>query len=82
MSPTDLAGLSDDLLFASVLLYALAMLGFAGEQASRRSVRVVSRTMRCTTRLRGRCGRRAARCDCGRMVRTPSSPSKAPPNPM
>ena len=40
MSSTALAGLSDDLLFASVLLYALAMLAFAGEQASRRSRRV------------------------------------------
>ena len=42
MSPTDLAGLSDDLLFASVLLYALAMLAFAGEQASRRSLRLAA----------------------------------------
>ena len=40
MSSTALAGLSDDLLFASVLMYALAMLGFAGEQASRRSRRL------------------------------------------
>ena len=40
MSSTALAGLSDDLLFVSVLLYGLAMLGFAGEQASRRSLRV------------------------------------------
>jgi cytochrome c-type biogenesis protein CcsB len=32
-----MAGLSDDLLLYAVLLYALAMLGFAGEQASRRS---------------------------------------------
>ena len=42
MSPTALAGLSDDLLFAAVLLYALSMLGFAGEQASRRSRRVAA----------------------------------------
>ena len=40
MSDAFLAGLSDDLLFATVLLYALAMLGFAGEQASQRSHRV------------------------------------------
>jgi cytochrome c-type biogenesis protein CcsB len=42
MSPTALAGLSDDLLFVSVLLYTLAMLGFAGEQASRHSRRVAA----------------------------------------
>ena len=42
MSDAFLAGLSDDLLFATVLLYALAMLAFAGEQASRRSVRLVA----------------------------------------
>ena len=42
MSTTALAGLSDDLLFASVLLYALAMLAFAGEQASRRSRRLAA----------------------------------------
>ena len=40
MSDTALAGLSDNLLFASVLLYGLAMLAFAGEQASKRSLRV------------------------------------------
>jgi cytochrome c-type biogenesis protein CcsB len=40
VSDTSLAGLSDDLLFATVLLYALAMLAFAGEQASRRSFRL------------------------------------------
>jgi cytochrome c-type biogenesis protein CcsB len=42
VSPTALAGLSDDLLFATVLLYALAMLAFAGEQASRRSRRLAA----------------------------------------
>jgi cytochrome c-type biogenesis protein CcsB len=42
VSDTALAGLSDDLLFATVLLYALAMLAFAGEQASRRSIRLVA----------------------------------------
>lgn len=41
MSDVSLAGLSDDLLFATVLLYAAAMLAFAGEQASRRSRRLV-----------------------------------------
>ncbi len=40
MSDLALAGLSDSLLFGAVLLYTLAMLGFAGEQASRRSHRV------------------------------------------
>ena len=40
MSDAFLAGLSDNLLFATVLLYTLAMLGFAGEQASQRSHRV------------------------------------------
>ncbi len=32
-----MAGLSDSLLFASIVVYALAMLGFAGSNASRRS---------------------------------------------
>jgi cytochrome c-type biogenesis protein CcsB len=40
VSSSALAGLSDDLLFAAVLLYGLAMLAFAGEQASKRSRRV------------------------------------------
>ncbi len=43
MSNAALAGLSDSLLFAAVLLYALAMLGFAGEQAARASARTASR---------------------------------------
>ncbi len=42
MSTTALAGLSDDLLFVAVLLYGLAMLAFAGEQASRRSLRLAA----------------------------------------
>ena len=42
MSDTALAGLSDNLLFASVLLYGLAMLAFAGEQASKRSHRLAA----------------------------------------
>jgi cytochrome c-type biogenesis protein CcsB len=40
---SDLAQLSDTLLFVAVLLYALAMLGFAGEQAARASVRTTTR---------------------------------------
>ena len=40
MSNEALAGLSDDLLFVTVLLYALSMLAFAGEQAARRSKQV------------------------------------------
>ena len=40
MSNAALAGLSDDLLFVTVLLYALSMLAFAGEQAARRSRQV------------------------------------------
>ena len=40
MSNEALAGLSDDLLFVTVLLYALSMLAFAGEQAARRSRQV------------------------------------------
>ncbi|MCW2613279.1 MAG: hypothetical protein JWN08_273, partial [Frankiales bacterium] len=42
MSNTALAGLSDDLLFLTVLLYALSMLAFAGEQAARRSRQVAT----------------------------------------
>jgi cytochrome c-type biogenesis protein CcsB len=42
VSTTALAGLSDNLLFAAVLLYGVAMLAFAGEQASRRSVRLLA----------------------------------------
>jgi hypothetical protein len=41
MTDEALAGLSDSLLFVTVLLYALAMLGFAGEQAARASARTV-----------------------------------------
>ena len=37
-----MAQLSDGLLFAAVLVYALAMLGFAGEQASKRARRTVT----------------------------------------
>jgi cytochrome c-type biogenesis protein CcsB len=48
VSDTALAGLSDDLLFASVLLYGLAMLAFAGEQASRRSRRLSAAVSRRT----------------------------------
>ena len=50
MSNTALAGLSDDLLFASVLLYGLAMLAFAGEQASKRSLRLAAAHMSVVTR--------------------------------
>jgi len=39
-----LAQLSDRLFLATVLLYALAMLAFAGEQAARRSSRVAEAT--------------------------------------
>jgi cytochrome c-type biogenesis protein CcsB len=42
VSSTALAGLSDNLLLATVLLYGMAMLAFAGEQASRRSHRVAA----------------------------------------
>ncbi len=49
MSDAFLAGLSDDLLFATVLLYALAMLGFAGEQASRRSHRISQSSLAAVT---------------------------------
>ncbi|MCW2714168.1 MAG: cytochrome c-type biosis protein CcsB [Frankiales bacterium] len=49
MSDAFLAGLSDDLLFATVLLYALAMLGFAGEQASRRSHRISETSLAAAT---------------------------------
>jgi len=38
----DLAQLSDGLLFGAVIVYALAMLGFAGEQASQRARRAVT----------------------------------------
>ena len=37
-----MADLSDSLLFAAVVVYALAMLGFAGDSASRRAKRVLS----------------------------------------
>ena len=37
MTDEALAGLSDDLFFITVLLYALSMLAFAGEQAARRT---------------------------------------------
>ena len=41
MPDQHLAQLSDGLLFCAVIVYALAMLGFAGEQASRRARRSV-----------------------------------------
>jgi cytochrome c-type biogenesis protein CcsB len=49
---TDLATLSDNTLFAAVLLYALAMLGFAGEQAARASARTDSRRERAAAARR------------------------------
>ncbi len=42
MPDQGLGQLSDGLLFAAVIVYALAMLGFAGEQASRKARRVVT----------------------------------------
>ena len=42
MADQDLAQLSDGLLFGAVIVYALAMLGFAGEQASQRARRAVT----------------------------------------
>ena len=42
MSDQSLAQLSDGLLFGAVIVYALAMLGFAGEQASQRARRAVT----------------------------------------
>ncbi len=42
MADETLAQLSDGLLFGVVVVYALAMLGFAGEQASRRARRAVT----------------------------------------
>ena len=44
MTAAALAQLSDQLFLAAVLLYALAMLAFAGEQAARRSSRVSEAT--------------------------------------
>ena len=41
----DLGQLSDTLLFAAVVLYALAMLGFAGDQATSRARRVSAETV-------------------------------------
>ena len=40
-----MAELSDGLLFAAVVVYAVAMLGFAGEQATRRAVRAQQRVL-------------------------------------
>lgn len=54
MSDPALAALSDDLLFASVLLYGLAMLAFAGEQASKRSVRLAAAATRSAAAERTR----------------------------
>ncbi|MCW2679184.1 MAG: hypothetical protein JWM62_585, partial [Frankiales bacterium] len=54
MSDTALAGLSDDLLFAAVLLYGLAMLAFAGEQASKRSLRLAAAVTRSAAAERTR----------------------------
>ena len=42
MLDQDLGRLGDGLLFAAVIVYALAMLGFAGEQASRKARRAVT----------------------------------------
>ena len=44
MTDAALAQLSDRLFVATVLLYALSMLAFAGEQAARRSRRVAEAT--------------------------------------
>jgi hypothetical protein len=57
------AHLSDSLLFAAVVVYALAMLGFAGDQATRRARRVLAEpALRATpSRVLAGAGRRAGR---------------------
>jgi hypothetical protein len=74
VSDTALAGLSDDLLFATVLLYALAMLAFAGEQASRRSIRLVAEQAATSER-------RTAAAERTRVMAGAGGPSVAAPAP-
>ncbi len=73
MSDTFLAGLSDDLLFASVLLYGLAMLAFAGEQASKRSLRLAAAATRSAAAER-------TRAMAGGVTLTRTAPAEAPVN--
>ena len=73
-----LAGLSDDLLFAAVLLYALAMLGFAGEQASRRSHRHAA-TAEATAVARSAAAERTRQMAGGSTLVAPPAPPVVPP---
>jgi hypothetical protein len=81
VSDTALAGLSDDLLFVTVVLYALAMLAFAGEQASRRSIRLAAEQASTSARRSAAAERTrvmaGAGGPCG--ADAPPAPVQAPP---
>ena len=85
MSNDALAGLSDNLLFLTVLLYTVSMLAFAGEQAARRS-RVVAASasqavlarQAAATRTRAMAG---AGAGAGHVATYPTS-YQAPPTPV
>jgi cytochrome c-type biogenesis protein CcsB len=80
VSTTALAGLSDDLLFVSVLLYGLAMLAFAGEQASRRSLRLAADADRRESVRSAAAERTRVMAGAGGPVPpTPTGPDPAPP---
>jgi cytochrome c-type biogenesis protein CcsB len=77
---TDLAQLSDTMLFVAVLLYALAMLGFAGEQAARASARTAGRRERVDASRRAAAERTRAMVGAGGppVLDPPAPPPAAP----
>jgi cytochrome c-type biogenesis protein CcsB len=75
-----LAQLSDRLFLATVLLYALAMLAFAGEQAARRSSRVADATAAGLSVREAAAARTRAMAGGGTTTLSPPTPA-APPQP-
>jgi cytochrome c-type biogenesis protein CcsB len=80
VTPTALAGLSDNLFFATVLLYGLAMLAFAGEQASRRSRRLAAAAEATVTARSAAAERTRMMAGAGGPA-LPSAPAPGPPAP-
>jgi cytochrome c-type biogenesis protein CcsB len=74
----DLAQLSDNALFAAVLLYALAMLGFAGEQAARASARTEGRRERVDAVRRAAAERTRVMAGGAPPLAPPAAPTAAP----
>ncbi len=80
MSNEALAGLSDNLLFVTVLLYALSMLAFAGEQAARRSKQVAGAASEALLARQAAAARTRAMAGAGAPAVMPAVPSYASPS--